>query len=76
MSGDEYVYNVYSEKTPMSIDDSQSDQWRNTTYEGTIDYNRIFGGRHSVDANVAFFLRKCISLQIVGLGTVSSPIKT
>lgn len=62
MSGDEYVYNEYSEKTPMSIDDSQSDQWRNTTYEATIDYSRIFGSRHSVDANVAFFTQEMYKL--------------
>ena len=75
MSGDEYVYNVYSEKTPMSIDDSQSDQWRNTTYEGTIDYNRIFGGRHSVDANVAFFSQEMYKLTDSGLRDSQFPYK-
>lgn len=54
MSGDEYVYNMYSEKTSMTVNDSGSDQWRNTTYQGTIDYSRVFGQRHSVDANLAF----------------------
>lgn len=54
LAGDEYVYNEYSEKTSMSIDDSNSDQWRNTTYQGTLDYSRVFAQRHSVDANMAF----------------------
>lgn len=75
MSGDEYVYNMYSEKTSMTIDDSQSDQWRNMTYEGTIDYSRIFGGRHSVDANVALFAQEMYKLTDSGLRDSQFPYK-
>lgn len=55
MSGDEYVYNVYNEKTSFVVDDGSSTQWRNTIYQGTIDYSNLFNSVHSIDANVAFF---------------------
>lgn len=58
MAGDDYIYNTYSEKTSFSIDDKTSKQWRNTIFQGTVDYSNVFNSLHSVDANIAFFSEK------------------
>lgn len=55
VAGDEYVYNGYSEDTDMSINDSGASQWRYTSYTFKFDYDRIFGGKHAVAANLHFF---------------------
>lgn len=53
--GDDYVYNQYSEKTDMSINDSSSLQYRYMGYQFKLDYDRIFDGRHAVAFNAHFF---------------------
>ena len=53
--GTNYVYNQYSEKTSMSIDDSGASQWRNMSYVASIGYHRTFSDRHLVGVDVQFF---------------------
>ena len=51
----DYVYNAYNEKTSFSIKDDASAQWRNTIFQGTIDYSNVFNSIHSLDANVVVY---------------------
>lgn len=45
-----YLYSEpYGKKEQLSIDDSMSDQWRNTTLEGTLNYKGSFD-KHDIDA--------------------------
>lgn len=55
MVGDEYVYNTYNEKSSFSVNDGTSQQWRNTIFQGTVDYSNVFNFIHSIDANVAAY---------------------
>lgn len=53
--GNEYVYNMYNEKSSFSVNDGTSEQWRNAIFQGTIDYSNVFYTIHSIDANLAFY---------------------
>lgn len=53
--GTNYVYNQYSEKTSMSVDDSGSAQWRNMSYVASANYHRTFAKKHLVGADVELF---------------------
>lgn len=45
-----YLYSdPYGKRETLSIDDSMSDQWRNTTLEGSLNYDGTFG-RHNLSA--------------------------
>lgn len=51
----QYVYNQYSEETSMTVDDSQSTQWRTMNYLFSANYLREFKNRHRVTADLEFF---------------------
>lgn len=54
----EYAYNMFSEKTSMSISDSGADQWRVMNYLASINYDRTFAGKHRVNFDSEFFSDK------------------
>ena len=51
----EYIYNEYSEKTDMAINDGGANQWRYVGYVFKFDYDRVFDGKHAVAGNLHFF---------------------
>lgn len=53
---EQYIYTQYSLQEAFKINDSGMDQWRNTTYQGAVDYSRLFNKVHQVDANVVLYM--------------------
>lgn len=49
-SSGELVYAEYGENTSLGGDESSSYQWRNLAVNGAINYDRVFAGKHYVNA--------------------------
>lgn len=62
-NSEKYIYTKYSETTSFAVDDSGMDQWRNTNFQGSVDYTRLFGDVHQVDANVVLYSEKVYTLK-------------
>ncbi len=51
-----YIYSApFGKKEQLTIDDAISDQWRNSTMEGSLSYKKIFG-LHNIDALLIYSL--------------------
>jgi TonB-linked SusC/RagA family outer membrane protein len=52
-SGD--VYTSFGDNTSLSADESTGDKWRNFSFQGGFNYNRVFG-KHTVDGLLCYLL--------------------
>ncbi len=70
-----YTYNGYSEKTNMSIDDGNSDQWRNMNYLASLNYSNVFADKYEVSANYELYTEEYYKMKNSSLKDAEFPYR-